>query len=623
MTAELPNDRTASAVMMLDVITSVLSHPDDLPDTVRHLSQKIRELTGSRVTILAAAAQHADTTAGYLIMDINPPRHASIIETREGKRLVEIALGLGQAALWQAGAGKGEAEAILARMGFPLSLGMPLMTHGEIGGAILSLGLMDEGFVGPVMELQDILSRAVSIVLKNSLLIEEQKRSRERLEMEISERKRAEEALRRSENTYRTIFENSGTALMIIEEDLSISLANTQCEKLSGYSRHELEAKENWTALVLEEDLRRMREFHALRMIDPQSAPAQYELQFVDRQGDVKNVIANVAVIPQTKKTLASLTDITRRKEAEELLSIERDFALGLGSAGSLPGAMELALQACLKIGALDSGGIYLVERETGALSLICHRGLADGFVKRVSSYVPSSPQARFVMRGEPGYWSSPAGILETGDLLEREGLLAFAVIPVKAEGEVVASLSLGSHLQCEISSKARSTLETIAAQIGGVACRSRLAEDLNAESARLQEANTALKVLLKHREEDRAELEGAILENVRHLVLPYVEKLRKSRLTDDQRLFLEVLETHLKEVTSSFVHKMSTHFIGFTPTEIRVSDLIRQGKSSKEIGELLGTSERAILFHRQSIRGKLGLKRRKVNLRYYLATIK
>lgn len=154
------------------------------------------------------------------------------------------------------------------------------------------------------------------------------------------------------------------------------------------------------------------------------------------------------------------------------------------------------------------------------------------------------------------------------------------------------------------------------------ITARKEAEERLRAQGVRLREANAAMKVLINQREQDRVELEESILDNVKLLIVPYLEKLKRTRLKEDQSLYLEILESHIKEVTSHFVRKLAPPFLGLTPTEIRVSDLIRQGKTSKEIAEILGISERAVLFHRQSIRGKLGLKQKKVNLQSYLATI-
>ena len=138
------------------------------------------------------------------------------------------------------------------------------------------------------------------------------------LSLDITKRKRAEDELRESEGKYRTIFETTGTATVIIGEDTTISLANSGFEKLSGYSGEELEGKKSWAEFVAKDDLERMKEYHRLRRIDPDAVPKNYEFRFIDRQGNVKDIFSAVAMIPGTKKTVASLLDITERKRAEK-----------------------------------------------------------------------------------------------------------------------------------------------------------------------------------------------------------------------------------------------------------------------------------------------------------------
>ncbi len=140
------------------------------------------------------------------------------------------------------------------------------------------------------------------------------------LELE-QERKQAEAALRESEVKYRTIFEATGTAKIIIDEDTTISLANREFEKLSGYSKEEVERKKSWTEFVAKrDDLERMKEYHNLRRVDANAAPKNYEFKFADRKGNVRDVFVTVTVIQGTKKTVASFLDITERKRGEEAL---------------------------------------------------------------------------------------------------------------------------------------------------------------------------------------------------------------------------------------------------------------------------------------------------------------
>ena len=134
---------------------------------------------------------------------------------------------------------------------------------------------------------------------------------------DISERKKAEEQIKRSESYYRTIFENTGTATVIIEEDTTISLVNAEFEKLYGYSKDEIEGKKSWREFVAPDYKDKIEEYHNLRRIDPSLAPRNYELKFIDRYDNVKDIFTTVAIIPGTKKSLISLLDITDIKIAE------------------------------------------------------------------------------------------------------------------------------------------------------------------------------------------------------------------------------------------------------------------------------------------------------------------
>ena len=154
--------------------------------------------------------------------------------------------------------------------------------------------------------------------------VEEQTRElvkvNEQLRAEIAERVQMEEILEGSESKYRTVFENTGTATAIIEEDTIISLVNTEFEKISGYTREEIEGKKSWTEFVTTDDLERMKQYHRLRRTAPDAVPKSYEFQFIDRKGNVKDILLTIDMIPGTKKSVGSLLDITQRKQATEAL---------------------------------------------------------------------------------------------------------------------------------------------------------------------------------------------------------------------------------------------------------------------------------------------------------------
>jgi PAS domain S-box-containing protein len=152
---------------------------------------------------------------------------------------------------------------------------------------------------------------------------------------DVSDRKEAEEVLRESENRYRAIFENTGTATVILEEDTTISIANAEFEKLTGYTREEIENKKSWTEFVAQEDMEGMLGRHRQRRVDADATRKQYEFSLADRHGQTKNIFLTVDMIPGTKRSVASLLDITERKRAEEALrekteELDRFFTLSV-----------------------------------------------------------------------------------------------------------------------------------------------------------------------------------------------------------------------------------------------------------------------------------------------------
>jgi DNA-binding CsgD family transcriptional regulator len=151
---------------------------------------------------------------------------------------------------------------------------------------------------------------------------------------------------------------------------------------------------------------------------------------------------------------------------------------------------------------------------------------------------------------------------------------------------------------------------------------RKRTEGELKAKSLNLEEVNAALRVLLKQREQDKNELEEKILYNVKKLVLPYIERLKERRIDEEQRTYLNILETNLNNIVSPFIKKMSHIYSHFTPTEISVANFIKDGKTIKEIARIFGVSENAVNRHRQNIRNKLSLKKQKINLKTFLMSL-
>ena len=174
-----------------------------------------------------------------------------------------------------------------------------------------------------------------------------------------------------------------------------------------------------------------------------------------------------------------------------------------------------------------------------------------------------------------------------------------------------------------------RHLLKVIAERLGRIIERWRAEEmlkkrerDLEVKTKNLEEVNTALKVLLKRREEDKLELEENVLFNIKELIIPYIEKLKTIGLDELQKVYVGILESNLNDIISTFPRRLSSSLPNITPMEMKIADLIKRGKTTKEIAVLLTTSTRAIEFHRANLRQKLGLKNKRANLRFHLLSL-
>jgi DNA-binding CsgD family transcriptional regulator len=132
--------------------------------------------------------------------------------------------------------------------------------------------------------------------------------------------------------------------------------------------------------------------------------------------------------------------------------------------------------------------------------------------------------------------------------------------------------------------------------------------------------ANAEAHVLARKDQEDKTDVEKNIVLNVKELILPYVEKLKRGKLSTEQARTVDIIESNLKEITLPVIGKMQA--LGLTAKESAVASLLKDGKMTKEISELLGVSLKAIEFHRYNIRKKLGLDHTKTKLRDHLLSI-
>ncbi len=144
--------------------------------------------------------------------------------------------------------------------------------------------------------------------------------------------------------------------------------------------------------------------------------------------------------------------------------------------------------------------------------------------------------------------------------------------------------------------------------------------QELASKSESLQEVNAALKVLFKQKEQDMRAFEENMVSNLRKMVLPYIGKMQKTVLDSKHKSYVDIIENNLNQIISPFLNRLAS--FNFTPREMEVVLLIKEGRTTKAMAEIMGVAPSAIDSHRNNIRKKFGLNKRKINLRTYIMSL-
>jgi len=180
----------------------------------------------------------------------------------------------------------------------------------------------------------------------------------------------------------------------------------------------------------------------------------------------------------------------------------------------------------------------------------------------------------------------------------------------------------LNEHLENRVQERTQELMEEITRRRQVEEDLRKQEQDLRIKSKNLEEVNTALHVLIKNREIDRVDQGQKILSNCKELILPYVEQLKKQKLPPHQMTCVEIIEANVQNIISPFIYSLSSELAHLTPKEVQVANLVKEGKTTKEISELLNLSIRSVESHRDNIRAKLGISNEKINLRSYLLSL-
>ncbi len=422
---------------------------------------------------------------------------------------------------------------------------------------------------------------------------------------DITDRKRAEEAIKESEERHRTLFESTANPILVIDTEGNYINGNNSALQFFQCTQGELLLK-NVLDFMPSDKKQQVLDIQKPLWKSGGSVETEYHIH-----GNVKFMELTVTpTIWQGRNLILGIgKDITKRKQAEEALrESERRLA---DIIDFLPDA-TLAIDHQGKVIAWNRA----IEEMTGvkAQDML---GKGD-YEYALPFYAVRRPiLADLVLKPDKKIEESYYSILNKQmDLLivetwvpylkEKRAFLWAKASPLyNGKGKIVGAIE--SIRDITERRQAEEVLE-------------KREMELEAKTHELEDLNAALRVLLKQREEDRSEFEQKVLSNVKVLILPHIEKL-KNHMDMKNISYLNVLESNLKEIISPFTRKLSAQYLNLTNREVQVANLIKEGKTTKEIAAFLNVSDSAVNVYRYHIRRKLSLTK-KHNLRSYMSSI-
>ncbi len=308
----------------------------------------------------------------------------------------------------------------------------------------------------------------------------------------VLDRHRTEMKLRENETRLELALSGGDLGLWDFSVKTGRAFVNDRLAEMLGYEIAEVESDiDFWRNLLPEEDVVRVQEAMKAHL-EGRTECFELEHRLRAKSGHWKWVLARGKVGTRDThgnplRVTGTLLDITHRRLVENITRAQRDLSKGLSAASSREEALQLCIDAALRISGMDSAGIYLGNDE-GGLDLAAHRGLTRDFVEEVSHLGPETPNVKAVAKGLPIYSERQEIVAVSKDLTKREGLKSLAVIPMLFEGSVGGCLNVASHGFDSVPGSIRYSLETIASDVSGVIRRLEAEEKAGRSAARFRE---------------------------------------------------------------------------------------------------------------------------------------
>lgn len=411
---------------------------------------------------------------------------------------------------------------------------------------------------------------------------------------DITEQKQAEQIIQETEERYRTFFETSKDAVFITTKDGQWIDSNQATLELFGFKNKDELLKSNAVEIYEKPEDRE----RATQLMEQGSAK-DIQVNLRKKDGSIINVLFT-GVSKKNKNGnvvgyQGTFKDITEIKRVNNALQESEKFNSSLLNNSPYP---ILVLNP-------DTSVRYV----NPALEMLTGFSSAE-LIGRKAPY-PWWSQETLAKTSENVKEAMKKGVQRLEQLFQKKDgnqfLVEITCVPIWSNKKLV--YHLGNWVDI---TKRKATEKTLVER----------EKELERKTSNLEETNTALKVLLKRRSEDKNELEKKVLFNMRELVAPYLEKLKQSGLNETQNSYAEIIKTNINDIISPFSARLSTGYLHFTPTELQVASLVKHGQTTKDIAILLNLSIQTIESHRKNIRAKIGIKNKKANLRMHLLSI-
>lgn len=416
------------------------------------------------------------------------------------------------------------------------------------------------------------------------------------LEKQKAELRQVREELDRLRTRYASLYDRAPVCCLTVSEGGTIIEANTAAAHLLGTAKGDLVTKP-LGAFIVPEDRETYLRFSRSPL--PMGAPRQCELRMAKKGGVIIWGHLTATALHDTDGSPLSqilIQDITSHKQAQEALirseenfrrSVE-DSPLGVRIV-SPKGELIYANRAILDIYGCES---FDELKGTPVSKLYTSRSYAEHRKRRLER-----------QRGKRGPAEYEVNIISRKGDIRHLDVVRRPILWNGEEQFQVIYRDITDRIRMEENLR-------------------RKEEELGIESQQLAEANMALRALLRNRDEDRKAMEKQIIDNIHQLIIPYVKELRKLNLNSSQLSYLDIIDANLQQIANPFLQNISSRFTTFTPREIQIANLIREGKTNKEIADFIKTAPRSVEFHRNNIRRKAGLKGKKINLRSFLLSL-